>query len=362
MKIGRNTACNCGSGRKYKKCCMNKPEEQKIAEAILKSNKTLSRDARIKQCLHPRKDECSEKIIKAHAIQNNRILNKLSQNGCVVTMDGLSNLIFQGAQKKGRKIATTFTGFCSYHDKILFQEIEDREFNKSQKQIFLWAYRTLSWHYHKKQEQINANNIFFDNMINQGYEPSLNKEHQELHKGFKMAENDNNQEKELFDLYLLNSKYDEISYCIWEIPYEVSFAVSMMHGLEYDIKGMRINNYTSKDYIKNIYLNIFPGESKSYCIWSWLKTNDKAYDVFSKQFMKLDIKDKENYLNNNLPLWSDSVIISPRLWNRWGEGIQQALMAHANFDFLYSMMREEDDEFAYEYMHTPWNLFDNISE
>lgn len=359
MKMGRNAICNCGSNIKYKKCCMNKNEEEKLAEAILKSSKTLSRDARIKQCLHPRKEECSEKIIKAHAIQNNRILNKISQNGCVVTMDGSSNLIFQGTQKKGRKIATTFTGFCSYHDKILFQEIEDKKFNKSQKQIFLWTYRTLSWHYHKKQEQINRNNIFFDNMIDQGYKPYENQDYQSLYNGFKMVEDDNNKEKELFDLYLLNNKYDEVSYCIWEIPYEISFAVSMMHGLEYDIKGTRINNYTSKENIKNIYLNIFPCESKSYCIWSWLNDNN-AYNVFSKQFMELDIKDKENYLNNNLPLWSDSIIISPRLWNRWGEDIQQSLLTHANFDFLYSMMREEEDKCEYEYMDTPWNLFDKI--
>lgn len=28
-KIGRNDPCPCGSGRKYKKCCMNKKEEVK---------------------------------------------------------------------------------------------------------------------------------------------------------------------------------------------------------------------------------------------------------------------------------------------------------------------------------------------
>lgn len=197
-------------------------------------------------------------------------------------------------------------------------------------------------------------------MKNQGYNYSTNKDYNMLSEGFKMAEEDNNQEKTLFDYYLLNNKYNEISYCIWEIPYEVSFAVSMMNGLEYDIKGKRLNNYASKDYIKNIYLNIFPGKSKSYCIWSWLKVNDEIYDDFSKQFMELDVKDKENYLNNNLPLWSDSIIISPRLWDKWGEDIQQALITHANCDFLYSMMMEEDDEFSYEYMDTPWNLFDNI--
>lgn len=28
-KVGRNEPCHCGSGKKYKKCCMNKDQEQK---------------------------------------------------------------------------------------------------------------------------------------------------------------------------------------------------------------------------------------------------------------------------------------------------------------------------------------------
>lgn len=69
-------------------------------------------------------------------------------------MDGVSNIFFQDAQSKGRKIATTFSGFCEYHDKITFQDIEDCEFQGSDKQIFLFTYRTFAWHYHKKLQQI----------------------------------------------------------------------------------------------------------------------------------------------------------------------------------------------------------------
>jgi hypothetical protein len=32
MKIGRNSLCPCGSGKKYKKCCLNKPREKSIPE------------------------------------------------------------------------------------------------------------------------------------------------------------------------------------------------------------------------------------------------------------------------------------------------------------------------------------------
>jgi hypothetical protein len=176
MKIGRNAQCPCGSGIKYKKCCLNKSYEQKLAEAVLASTKNIKREAQIKQCLHPNQSECSEKIVKAHAIQNNRILNKISENGIVVTLDGASNLVFQTSDIKGRGIATTFTGFCAYHDKVFFQDIEDKEFNGTEKQIFLLTYRTMAWHYHKKQQQTKATCIQYEKMYNSGYNMSQSEE------------------------------------------------------------------------------------------------------------------------------------------------------------------------------------------
>lgn len=35
-KVGRNETCPCGSGAKYKKCCLNKPEESMSEEDIKK--------------------------------------------------------------------------------------------------------------------------------------------------------------------------------------------------------------------------------------------------------------------------------------------------------------------------------------
>lgn len=73
----------------------------------------------------------------------------------------------------------------------------------------------------------------------------------------------------------------------------------------------------------------------------------------------MDLKevDRINYLNNKLPRWTDSLVISPRMWKCWGDGIRQAFVSHANFDTLYRYMEEEENLFAYQYMDTPWDLF-----
>ena len=350
MKIGRNELCPCGSGKKYKKCCLLKTDEQRFAEAIIYSSENIKNEARIKRCLHPNKHECDEKIIKAHAIQNNRILNKISENGMVVSMDGVQHLMFQTAETKGRKITTVFTGFCKYHDKTLFQEIEDKPFVCSSKQFFLLTYRTMAWHYHKKQEQINATSIQYDKLLQKGYDCSKSEDFLSYLTMLSLGNSDNTAEKRVFDNHLLNEEYDAISSIIWEIPYEISFAVSMMYELEHDIKGNRINDLKSHETVKKIYLNIFPSDGKSLCIWSWLKENDSVFKPFSKQFKGLTVSDKENYFNNNLPRWTDSIVISPRLWDSWQQPIQEAFITHANFDVLYRQMESETNEYAYKWI------------
>lgn len=361
MKLGRNDPCYCGSGKKYKKCCWEK-DIKNLATAISKSADNLKNEARIKRCLHPNQHECDGKIIKAHAIQNNRILNKIAENGMVITTDGVSNLLFQGTDKKGRGIATTFTGFCKHHDKILFQEIEDKDFVCSEKQIFLLSYRTMAWHFHKKQEQVNANEIFTRKMQQQGFLPPKTKDRRDYIKGLSLAIKDNNIEKQQFDKALLSENYNAINCSIWEIPYEINFAVSTMIAIEHDILGNRINDLTKETNIKTIYLNIFPGNGKSFCVWSWLKTNDKVYTNFAKQFLSLSETDRKNYLNNKLPRWSDSIIISPKLWDKWGQGIQEAFVSHANFDVLYRELEKAENLYAYTYMDTPWCLFEQLEK
>ncbi|MGL5271020.1 MAG: YecA family protein [Selenomonadaceae bacterium] len=356
MKNGRNDPCPCGSGKKYKKCCL----ESNSMVALFGALETLKREAKIKQCLNPVKSECSSTIIKDHAIQNNRILRKLAVDGCIMSMDGRSNLVFQDTQNKGRKVATTFSGFCSFHDKTLFQDIEDIDFIGTQKQVFLLTYRTLAWHYHKKKEQINSIVLLEDKMQQKGYSFPRPQGYCDLMNSYELAVEDNDAEKELFDKCLINADFEGISCQIWEIPYEIEFAISMMHGLEYDIDGNEINDYLVESPIKNIYLNIFPGDKKSYCVWSWLKNNDVSYMDFSRKFMMLSVEERKNYLNNQMPIWSDSIIVSPRLWNKWGDQIQQSLITHANFDVIYQAMAKENSMHTYRYMDTPWNFFEDV--
>lgn len=359
MKIGRNDLCPCNSGKKYKKCCMRKTEEQKMAEAIADIQPAIRKQGHIKQCLHPNKAECKGEIVRAHAIQNNRILSRIAENGHVTMLDGTSFLIFQDAQTKGRKVATMFTGFCSYHDKTLFQEIEDVDFTATQKQIFLLTYRTMAWHYHKKQEQAKKNEIMIQKMAERGFALKPDERTNIFLHGLKLGLSDNQTKKTEFDQALIDCDYGSVHSCIWELPYEVQFAVSMQFEPSFDLQGRQIGDYQNEEEcLRSIYLNIFPVQGKSFCIWSWLATDENVFSPLAQQFMALDIVDRENFLNNKLPAWTDSIVISPLLWKKWGDSIQQALIMHANFGYMFQMHEIEDGGHPYQYMDTPWNLFE----
>ena len=77
-------------------------------------------------------EECERKAIRAHSVQNSRVLDQLQRNGHVV-MPRLHTTFSTVPEFKfaevGRNKATTFTGLCAAHDAKLFAPIETEPFD-----------------------------------------------------------------------------------------------------------------------------------------------------------------------------------------------------------------------------------------
>lgn len=317
-KIGRNDACPCGSGEKFKKCCLGKNDDKEFSSPVnfLDNYKTLRKEARIKQCLHPDSPSCSEKIIGAHSIQNNKILKRLSSNGHVYMPCPKADNPFAPMTKWGRKEATVFTGFCGHHDKTVFQPIEDGIFDNSELHIFLYTYRCFAVEYHKKQEIINMQRSMFKRM------PSLigMSTVEDPFGGMQMAIDDFQPVKKLFDNALLTGQYNILTSIVWEFPFTIKFAGTGFEAPSTDLLGNKIQNLLdSKTLAKHIFVMVFAEESKTYCIISWLKCNDKFFIGYRQQLENLDIQRKKNYINNTLPIISENIAINPEAWEKWDQ-------------------------------------------
>ena len=209
-KVYPNDPCPCGSGKKHKLCCKRKQDDADFVSPLnlLDNYKLIRKESRIKQCLHPNNEECSEKIIGAHSIQNNKILKRISSNGMVVMPCPKPDNPFAPMTSYGRKEATVFTGFCGYHDKTLFQPIEDRDFEKTEEQVFLYTYRCFALEYHKKQEVKKMEQIIF------AKRPSLVNmpDAEDPFKGNKMAIEDFIEDKKIFDKAILEKDYSVLGH------------------------------------------------------------------------------------------------------------------------------------------------------
>lgn len=92
-------------------------------------------------------EKCERKAIRAHSVQNSRVLELLQRRGHVVmprlhtSFEGGPDLEFS---EVGRNKATTFTGLCAVHDARLFAPIEHQAFEpKNPEHLFLIAYRAV---------------------------------------------------------------------------------------------------------------------------------------------------------------------------------------------------------------------------
>jgi len=149
--IGRNEPCWCGSGLKYKKCHLNREDQQAVNP--WEAEKALKTSFSTKDCLVPSeyKPQCSGGIVQAHSVAR-CWLKSIAQNSHVYGFKPSVQALHKNLGKVkpdliGINNASTFTGFCSSHDKAIFFKIEDHPFIGTAEQCFLLAYRAISREY-----------------------------------------------------------------------------------------------------------------------------------------------------------------------------------------------------------------------
>ncbi|MCF7796082.1 SEC-C domain-containing protein [Patescibacteria group bacterium] len=304
----RNLKCPCGSGKKFKKCCQlrNKKYNALILELEIKD---ILEKSRPKFCYF-KNENCSEKIIKAHSIQNNKILKNISKNGEVYVYDFTND----GAliKLKGKKIATTFTGLCGYHDKILFKSIDDSDYlHNNKEQNFSFSLRALVFElYAKEHAMCFINKILNKKGINKNlilYREGLNISIIELKsilKNFKESNETKNYEIIRSFSFELNKKY--------------LIAVNSAFTLEYDLEGNIINDFKEYNSLKEekklLFLNIFPQKEKTIIIFSWLSRDNFYYSKFKNQLISLNENEKIRILNLIISYYIENIAINPDIW------------------------------------------------
>ncbi|MFT6908344.1 MAG: hypothetical protein ACJAS1_005041 [Oleiphilaceae bacterium] len=281
MKLGRNEKCWCGSGIKFKRCHLNRKNEDAItkSEAIKTSNKINSRQC----CMiaDSLKHECTDKIISAHTISKSGSLGAIADktNHVMGLKINLPNLIKNNGklrpEKIGIKQASTFKGFCSYHDNSLFSCVEDEEFTATEKQCFALAYRAVAKEMYAKQNS-SVNNEFlkssdkgkseFDQVFMQNFVAD-----NEL--GVSAAVKELSEFKSRLDAQLINNHTSKLCHVIFSSNTAPPVMVSSIVAPTIDFDGNLIQDLGDLSIIPDyLCFNSFASDGKGYVVFSWLKT------------------------------------------------------------------------------------------
>lgn len=211
---------------------------EKANEEIIAKKKEFNRmmqkihsEANIKDCFHPSKEKCVLPIKSAHSLQKQgslRFLEKDKKGNKYLYVhterEHNFNHNFFDLKATGRKAATTFDGFCDYHDTELFKVIENEpeitDIN-SDEHLFLHTYRSMAIACHRKFEEwkfYNSDDSEMLNFLNKSYTP---RQLFEIKLAVSTALDDLKNPIELINKWILNNQYSEFEYLAFEYPYTI---------------------------------------------------------------------------------------------------------------------------------------------
>jgi hypothetical protein len=241
-KLGRNDPCWCGSGKKYKKCHLNREIASPLPYQA--TAHTFKKAAAQKVCLHPlAAPGVCNKIISAHTIQRSRILERIVDTSNHVRTFFPFEPDNEGKLKLHRvgwREASTFTGFCAKHDDLTFKALEVGTFEGTAQQRFLIGYRAVCHEVYQKSSSLKAMPTI-RSVVDRGKPLAAQKEIQEmwdtLEAGTAKGLSDFLRTKAAMDAQVLKEDYSGWSTAIVRFQGELCIASTGAVSVNRDLEG-----------------------------------------------------------------------------------------------------------------------------
>jgi hypothetical protein len=229
-------------------------------------------------CLHPDITNCSGGIIDAHSIQNSRSLESISENGLVykfeLSFDTLSNWEkYRTIEpiKIGKANTSVFKGFCSYHDRELFKEIDMKDIIPTKEQSVLFSIRSLAKEIYTKNTVLNIKDISKE--LQTGDDPQLLAISQDImnlsHEGNKLALEDLGKEYINFFRFYNKKDYSKLNRLIIKVDNIPEVLCSTCFAPEFDMNGHTLQNLITNDPLEYLTLDIIINDNRGIIQFCW---------------------------------------------------------------------------------------------
>lgn len=323
MKIGKNEACWCGSGKKYKKCHLGRDKDTPLSRG--EAQDILGLFTRSSRCSVPddMKHECQSRIVKAHTLSKGNSLKEIAHNGHVLGFKhGLGNLEKNNGhislERIGINQASTFTGFCSYHDKKLFSCVEDELFQENKIQCTMLAYRPLMREFYVKEANVKVMESakIFDKGLPFSAQLAWAQIANENIQGSKLSVRDLTYIKEQVEYSINNKEYSALNHLILRLHKIPSIMACAIHAPITDIFGSDVQDIGSDEKIRPAYIitNLLALDGKGYMIFSWLPEDFHIINKFISAIKQCGIDILGDKLTNYVFTFMENVFVSEEWW------------------------------------------------
>lgn len=310
----------------------------------------VAKGATIKDCLHPNKHECRLPIKKAHSLQRQGSLKCLEKivNGNAFLYSHSNRTInkkygFLDLKPIGRKEASTFFGFCDFHDSELFKSIEnDTEITNIENNIhcFLHSYRSFSHSYHRKFEEYKLFTSQEKEVLDY-LKSTYGSDLANIIKGVELALEDFEIPKKRLDELLVNNEYEGLTYYCYEYPYKCNVACSGITTPSHFKNGKALN-LSSDSYTRHsdIFTTVLPFKDRTVIILAAFPDDNLAIQYLEELNNIPYELEYQKYLSFHIINNLENVYISPNYYDaknyKWRQSYCQLidLISSRNTPFI----------------------------
>ena len=295
--------CPCGSGKMFSNCCKNKPDSgptnsPKPTKVLLMERMRKSLRKR-RLCLHPDQTRCQGDIKEAHALQNHKIISLLASSD--------NHVMMQDHTKQPIIV----------NDDPLNPVDPDNE-----EMRFVYAYKAFVFEYAKQLQLMSILKETFAERPQVSLIPEMVKEYRI--QCIRMEEFE--PVKNHFDSEIMSGTNNGIETCVVKIPYQIGFANYAYIAPDFDLNGERIETIDDCGKMHRLAVTVLPESNQSYILLSCLSSEEKIYHDFFEQIKVSDTSKVLYYFNLLLPLFSENLVISEKLWDNHSEKGQFGLV------------------------------------
>lgn len=315
-----NEPCWCQSGRKWKRC--HKFREKQEPASYYEEEAKIRREFARGYCSHPDAPiGCSDKIIRSHTLQNSGALSRISENNHVLSAKAAVYHSHKNdgklvPRKTGVNLASTFAGFCSWHDNSMFLPIERGEIPLNKEAAFLLSFRAVAHELHQKKSGI----AFMEGLrgtLDAGQplrrQSLIQNDINAQVAGMKAALADLERWKEELDRRFSQHDYNDLRMCVIKFDRQIPAVASAAFQPEFDFSGRQLQSLMQMELEQIVFTLTYSGET-SVAVFCWQDGANEIASRFVRSFIETPSDEQASRIVQTSFVHSENTHISPGWW------------------------------------------------